>query len=91
MIFLLLPCREPTIIDTSMNGSVGYQHDTDSNHMTESDESNSLLHFKAALKRSAFINPEATRTVDNESDKPIYDFRKMLRKTGRLDFIGQEE
>jgi hypothetical protein len=42
------------------------------------------------LKRTD-IDPDVLRNQQNTDEKPMYDFRKMLRKTGRLDFIAQEE
>ena len=43
------------------------------------------------LKRTE-IDPEKSRVhlTGNETEKPVFDFRKMLRKTGRLELISAQ-
>jgi len=49
------------------------------------------LQFRAMLKRTE-IDPEKSRVhlTGNETEKPVFDFRKMLRKTGRLELISAQ-
>ena len=46
--------------------------------------------YRSMLKRTN-IDPDHSLKVDSDSEKPVYDFRKLLRRTGRLDFIEQEQ
>ena len=59
------------------------------NHFTSSNDSINV-NFRSMLKRTT-IDPDHSVKVDAEDDKPVYDFRKLLRRTGRLDFIEQEQ
>ena len=59
------------------------------NHFTSSNDSVNV-NFRSMLKRTT-IDPDHSVKVDAEDDKPVYDFRKLLRRTGRLDFIEQEQ
>ncbi|XP_053386580.1 myosin-IIIb-like isoform X4 [Mercenaria mercenaria] len=82
---------EPTVINVNLNKNNNNIMDTNQNYLTSSSLSSSeIVNFRSALKRTE-INPEIIRQKDTDSEKPVYDFRKMLRKTGRLDFISQEE
>ena len=60
------------------------------NHHTSSSNDSVGLNFRSMLKRTT-IDPDHSVKVDTEGDKPVYDFRKLLRRTGRLDFIEQQQ
>ena len=59
------------------------------NHFTSSNDS-VTVNFRSMLKRTT-IDPDNSVKVETGDDKPVYDFRKLLRRTGRLDFIEQEQ
>lgn len=89
--FLVFIDREPTVINGSINNDKNSLIDANQNYLTSSSSSSSSsVNFRSMLRRTD-IDPDILRNPSNNEEKPVYDFRKRLRKTGRLDFIAQEE
>ena len=59
--------------------------------MTSATTSATPQDYRAMLKPRQKIHVDQTRTSDPDGEKPVSDFRKLLRKTGRLDLIEQEQ
>lgn len=81
---------EPTVINLQPEKKTVVM-DTNQNYLSSSLSSSSdSINFRSVLKRTD-IDPETIKHNDSDSEKPIYDFRKMLRKTGRLEMIAQQQ
>ncbi|XP_052813336.1 myosin-IIIb-like isoform X3 [Mya arenaria] len=74
---------EPTVINVHLgqngNGLLSAVH--------QQNATSEQVNFRNLLRRTD-IDPETLVHREQEEDKPLYDFRKMLRKTGRLEVIA---
>ena len=63
---------------------------TNLNKMSENGTDVGSSDYRSMLKRTN-IDPGHSVKVESDDGKPVYDFRKLLRRTGRLDFIEQKQ
>ncbi|WAR10704.1 hypothetical protein MAR_035780 [Mya arenaria] len=79
----VLIANEPTVINVHLgqngNGLLSAVH--------QQNATSEQVNFRNLLRRTD-IDPETLVHREQEEDKPLYDFRKMLRKTGRLEVIA---
>ncbi|KAL4217322.1 Myosin-IIIa [Mactra antiquata] len=78
---------EPTVINIQSPTHKSVVLDTNQNYLSSS---NDATNFRSATNKQS-VDIESIKHIDEDTEKPIYNFRKILRKTGRLETIAQQQ